>query len=165
MSIATVYEEFCTTHFPLPTEADVANLELQIGVSLPLNYRRFLLEYNGGYFISSPEHISSPRIIRPADCEGDGDFPSAWLDSMYGIGEDNSEDNSIAQLGESEDIAIFDDNDPPQILPIGNTLKNYIILLVTHPDENGSILLRTFDESFWLADGIEDFFELLVSPE
>jgi hypothetical protein len=40
---------------------------------------------------------------------------------------------------------------------------DYIILLITHPEENGTIALRTFTESFWLADGIDSFFDLLIT--
>lgn len=144
--IAYAYESFCETRFPLPSEADVTALEQRIGVTLPDDYRRYLLEYNGGFFDDAliPQHGE--------------DRPLTELETMNGIGAADE----CAELGLRQDILLFDDNEPPQILPIGRTLGNYLILLVTHPDENGSILLRTFTESFWLADGIEDFFALLA---
>jgi len=63
---------------------------------------------------------------------------------------------------------IFEDNDPPQILPIGDTPIGNLIFLVTDPDgdDYGSIGLKiAFSQnSFRLADNVEEFFERLREP-
>jgi hypothetical protein len=148
MSIAEAYQLFCTERFPLPTEKDVRDLETRISVSFPADYRLFLLQYNGGFF-------NEPQITPPIP-----ECPVDRLTFLSGI----RATHRSAELGRPGDLAIFDDNDPPQVVPIGYTIMGNLILLVTHPEGYGRILLRTFDESFWLADGIEDFFELLRTP-
>ncbi len=49
-SIESAYQQFCRERFPRPTESEVAALEAKINVRFPDDFRRFLLEYNGGYF-------------------------------------------------------------------------------------------------------------------
>jgi hypothetical protein len=81
---------------------------------------------------------------------------------MNGIGATHP----TAELASEEDLAMFDDNEPPQILPIGYTFMGNLIFLVTHPEDRGWIgLTRAFsDQSFFLAEGIEEFFGLLHEP-
>jgi len=150
MSIANAYNQFCETRFPQISEQEIENLESEIGVELPSDYRDYLLEFNGGYF-------NEPLITPP-----DEDWPKSWLNAMYGI----LAPHDFAEIGQLSDILTFEDNipgAPPVVLTIGNTSKNYLILLDTSPEDNGSIYLRTFTETYQLAYGIEDFFELLVS--
>ncbi|QDU44930.1 SMI1 / KNR4 family protein [Symmachiella dynata] len=152
MSISNAYEKFCTTRFPNITEKDVTYLEDEIGVALPKDYRKYLLEFNGGYF-------DEPLITPPEKT-----WPNSWLESMYGI----RAPHNFAEIGLLGDILTFDDNvpgSPPVIVPIGNTTKNYLILLDTSPEDNGSIYLRTFTETFQLSFGIEEFFDLLVAAD
>jgi hypothetical protein len=143
--IDAAYRKFCRTRFPLPTERQVADLEQRISVSFPEDYRDFVLEYNGGFF-------NEPLIIPP-----DEDCPLVALRHMNGIGASHP----VAELGSEADLAIFDDNDPPEILPVGYTTMGYLVLLIIHPENRGWILLRTFDQSFFLGKGIEEFFGLL----
>lgn len=49
-SIESAYQQFSRKRFPLPTEAEVAALESKVKIRFPDDFRRFLLEYNGGYF-------------------------------------------------------------------------------------------------------------------
>src|SRR5260370_15782235 len=102
-AIELAYAKFCKKRFPLPTEGKVSDLEKRIGIRLPPDCRRFILEYNGGYF-TKPE-INSVVEGCPVDC----------LDFMQGIGASHPS----AELASEQDLALFDDNDPPQILPIG----------------------------------------------
>lgn len=149
-AIEAGYDRFCTERFPLPMEEQVADVEQRIGVSLPDDYRHFLLTYNGGYF-------NEPDIVPPInECPLDG------LTFMNGIG---ASDPS-AELATEADLAIFTDNRPVQILPIGYTLMGNLILLITNPDERGSILLKKAfsQEAFFLSSGIEAFFGLLREP-
>jgi hypothetical protein len=61
---------------------------------------------------------------------------------------------------------LFDDNDPPKILPIGGTPMGGLIILDTAPGEGrGDIWLKqAFGDFYYLADGIEEFFGLLREP-
>jgi hypothetical protein len=143
-----VYHRFCRKRFSLPTQEQVADLEERMGVTFPDDYRRFLLTYNGGFF-------TEPHIVPP-----DEDCPLDRLRFMHGIGAAHP----TAELCKKSDLALFDDNDPPEVVPIGTTIMGHLILLITHPEGRGSVLLRTFDESFFLAEGIEEFFGLLREP-
>jgi hypothetical protein len=62
---------------------------------------------------------------------------------------------------------LFDDNDPPKILPIGDTPLGSLIILDTAPGEGcGTIYFKqAFGDFYFLADGIEDFFDLLREPD
>jgi hypothetical protein len=135
---------------PAPSEKQVADLEQRIGIRLPDDYRQYLLDYNGGYF-------TEPDIIPPIK-----ECPLDCLNSMNGIGAPHPS----AELASRGDLSLFDDNNPPQILPIGYTLMGNLIFLVTRPEDRGCIWLKKafFGESFFLAAGIEEFFELLHQP-
>jgi hypothetical protein len=149
-SIAAAYRKFCKRRFPLPSEEEVAALEERIGVFLPPDYRKFLLKYNGGFF-------TEPRIVPPSD-----DCPFDRLTVLHGI----RATHSSAELASISWLTLFDDNDPPEILPIGYTMMGNLLYLVTHPEENGSIGLKkaSSDQFFFLAEGIEKFFGLLRKP-
>lgn len=149
-TIEAAYAAFSEERFPLPTEEQVAALERRIGVTFPADYRKYVLEFNGGYF-------TEPDIIPPSNgCPVDG------LTEMHGIGASHP----AAELASKADLAIFDDNDPPQIVPVGYTMTGSLILLVTHPEGRGCIIYKKAfsDESFLLATGIEEFFGLLRVP-
>lgn len=104
-TIEYAYNRFSTKRFPLPSESQLDLLEQRMGVTFPEDYRRFVLEFNGGYF-------SEPEITPVSDgCPQDG------LTCMLGIGASHRE----AELGRPATLAIFDDNDSPKIVPIGST--------------------------------------------
>jgi SMI1-KNR4 cell-wall len=150
-AIMYAYNRFCTERFPLPTEAQVAELERRIHVTFPDEYRKFLLEFNGGYF-------DDPSIMPVV--EG---CPREALFELHGIGASHE----TAELGSPLDMGLYDDNDPPIILPIGATPLGGLILLVTEQEGFGEILYeQAYGPSWYLADGIEEFFELLhTSPD
>lgn len=147
------YKSFCKERFPSPSETDVCNLEDKLRISLPPDYRQYLLKYNGGFF-NEPD-IIPPRKGPPLDC----------LTYMHGI----RATHPIAEIGSN--VSLFDDNMPPQILPIGYTLMGNLILLITHPEDRGCILLKKASidefshESWLLARGIDEFFALLREPK
>jgi hypothetical protein len=148
-TIAYAYKRFCIERFPLPTEARLLELEQRIGVTFPEDYRRFVLEFNGGYF-SEPE-------ITPV---GEG-CPQAMLTCVYGIGASHP----YAELGAKATLVLFEGNDPPKILPIGDTPTGGLIILVTEPEGRGEIFLKEAYGGFHhLTDGIDEFFGLLREP-
>jgi hypothetical protein len=149
-TIDTAYAKFCVERFPLPTQAQVAAIEERIGVAFPDDYRAFLLNYNGGNFCE-------PDITPPVDeCPLDG------LRSLFGIGASHP----YIELASESHLAIFTDNHPAQVVPIGDTSMGNLILLLTHPDGRGSIVLKKAfsQEYFLLARGIDEFFGLLREP-
>ena len=74
IAIEDAYRRFSRVRFPLPTEEQLAELERRIDVAFPDDYRQFILEFNGGYFVE-PE-------ITPV---GDG-CPQDALTYLSGIG-------------------------------------------------------------------------------
>jgi hypothetical protein len=149
-TIDLAYSRFSKTCFPLPSERDVMDLEQRLGISLPEDYRDFLLRYNGGYF--------TEPVIEPPDLGTLRDR----LTHLKGIGASHP----TAELGRPRDLALFDDNDPLEILPIGYTIMGGLIFLVAHADGFGEIGLKAaFGRSYPLATGIEEFFALLIEPE
>lgn len=149
-TIENAYDRFSIERFPLPSEAQLAELESRIRVRFPSDYRQFVLEFNGGYF-KCPE-------ITPV---GEG-CPHATLEILFGIGASHP----TAELGRLNSIALFDDNDPPKILPIGSTGMGGLIILDSAPGEGqGAIFLKKeFGDFYYLTDGIEAFFALLREP-
>lgn len=108
------------------------------------------MEFNGGYF-ESPSFA-----VDEDDANADG------LMFLSGIGASHEE----AELGSDETMALFDDNDPPIIVPIGDTETGSLIVLVTEPDGRGEILYKeAFGGFHYLASGIEEFFALLRENE
>ncbi len=147
-SIESAYQKFCRERFPLPTESEVAALEAKIKVRFPDDFRKFLLAYNGGYF--------SDPVITPTT-EG---CPEDALIFISGLHPSHPE----AELGSDVDLEVFEDNDPPQLLPIGATPLGSLILLDVVRDEDGFgniYFKQAFGDCYYLADNIEHFFSLL----
>jgi hypothetical protein len=81
---------------------------------------------------------------------------------MLGIGAPHP----YKELGSEWTLALWEDNDPPVVLPIGNTpMGFYIVLVLEEADDYGQVLLRTFEEFYYLADNMRSFFELLKPDE
>jgi SMI1 / KNR4 family (SUKH-1) len=148
-TIEYAYNRFCKERFPRPSEEQVSALEQRIGVTLPEDYRQFVLHFNGGYF--------NERAITPV-VEG---TPMDALTSLSGIGASHRE----SELGDPTAIALFDDNDPPKIVPVGDTEMGGLIILVTEPEGRGEIWMKeALGTFYYLADGIAAFFDLLRTP-
>jgi hypothetical protein len=148
-AIDRAYSEFIDTRFPLPSEQQVAALEARWHIDFPPDYREFLLKYNGGYF-------TEPSIVPPhPDC------PADRLNNLAGFNATHRSAELGGTHGYNPDL--FDNNDPPIILPIGYTLMGNLIYLITELEGRGTIGLKKAwtDDYFELADGIEGFFELL----
>jgi hypothetical protein len=149
-SIKYAYDRFCKERFPVPSEVQLFSLQRRIGVIFPDDYRRFILEFNGGYF--------NDPVITPV---GPG-CPTECLDSLFGIGASHP----YSELGDPGDIGLFDDNDPPKIVPIGRTAVGGLIILDTAPgDEKGSVFLKqAWGDFYYLTESIDEFFSLLREP-
>jgi hypothetical protein len=146
-TIDDVYNSYCRKRFPLLTEHDVADLESRIGVTFPEDYRRFVLEYNGGFF-------SEPDIAGPIKRDD-------ALECMDGI----RASHPIAELASERSLSLFDDNDPPQIIPIGSTVNGALIILTVVGAERGWIVYKwPSGGSCFLACDIREFFGLLREP-
>lgn len=146
-TIENAYERFSKERFALPSEAQLAELEHRIGVRFPDDYRKFVLEFNGGNF--------KCPVITPI---GEG-CPVEALDVLYGIGASHE----VTELGRPARLALFDGNDPPIIVPIGNTGMGGLIILDTAPGEGqGEIYLKqAWGDFYYLADGMAPFLALL----
>ncbi len=148
-AIEEAYRRFCTARFELPGEERLSNLEHRIGVVLPQDYRQFILRFNGGYF-NEPE-------ITPV---GEG-CPQDGLTCLHGIGASHWE----AELASDFYLTLFEENDPPIILPIGHTSMGGLIILTTEAEGFGEIFLKqAFGDFHYLAKDIEEFFTLLRAP-
>lgn len=147
--IESIYQNYCTVRFPLPTLKQLLGVENRLGVLFPANYRDFLLKYNGGYF--DRPSIVSDRMRGLSDS----------LDVLDGIGATVPS----AELGSPSSMSLIEDNTPPYVVPIGYTVCGNLLLLVTGGDESerGSILLKlaSTDEYLVLASSIGDFCRLL----
>jgi hypothetical protein len=148
-TIEYAYRRFCTERFPLPSEAQLAELEQRIGVVFPDDYRHYILEFNGGYF-------SEPEIEQMT-----GEPPQDGLRCLFGI----RASHETAELGRPLHLSLFDDNDPPKFVPVGSTGMGGLIILITEEEGRGEILYKeAFGAFYGLAEGIEEFFELLKTP-
>ena len=135
----------------MPSEEQVAVLEERLGVTLPENYRQFVLEFNGGYF-------TEPII--PANTEG---RPEDRLTSLFGIGASHP----TSELGNYADLSLFDDNEPTKLLPIGDTTMGGLIVLVTDPEaeDHRDIYLKVaFNGFYFLASNMEELLDPSASP-
>ncbi len=148
-AIEDAYRRFSTERFGLPNEEQLLKLEKRIGVTFREDYRRFVLQFNGGYF-------NKPEITPVGD-----DCPQEELTLLHAIGASHGG----AELGAPAILALFDDNDPPVFVPIGGTEMGGLIILITEAEGRGEIMLKqAFGDFHYLADGIEEFFTLLREP-
>ena len=149
-AIQYAYARWVRKRLPLPSDHQVAALEERLGVELPGDYRQYLLDFNGGFF-------EDPEILSP-----DNNCPRRGLDAMFGIGADEPS----VELGTPQKIALFDDNDPLAVLPIGRTGFGDLITLEIVPDDRGSVYFKEASGGWYeLADGIEEFFANLREPD
>ncbi|HTN76085.1 MAG TPA: SMI1/KNR4 family protein [Pirellulaceae bacterium] len=143
--IDAVYAAFSKQRFPLPSEKEVAALQRRIRTTLPADYVQFLLKYNGGYF-------NDPVFLAV-----DPDCPRDHLDVLWGIKASHVSDG----LASKRHLALFDDNDPLQLLPIGYTIMGNLLILIVGGDDNGAIVLKraSSDDYFLVANSITEFFD------
>ena len=146
--IEDAYAKFCFERFGMATEQQLVLCERRCGITFPDDYRRYVLAYNGGYF-------NEPDFESP-----DEDCPADALTYMHGIGASHP----TAELATQRLRAIFTGNDPPEFIPIGYTIMGYFVVILTRPEDRGTIFLKTFDDFFFLASDVESFFGLLHEP-
>lgn len=150
-AIERVYKQHCIQRFSPPKPAEIELVETRLGNGLPQSYRQYLLEYNGGIF-DEPELQLHDQSI-----------PAEHVSFMCGI----TSEEGMAALARKQDLAIFEDNFPVELLKIGSTVSGGLLLLVIDPDcedEDGDIAVKTVGHGIqFLADDIYSFFELLTS--
>jgi hypothetical protein len=146
-AIALAYAAFCEERFPLPSERDVSALERHLGIAFPVDFRKYIKDYNGGFF-------SEPAFRGP-----NPECPDCLLSLMHGI----RATDKCAELGSDADMVLFSDNDPIQVLPIGATAGGNLLLLLLDPEHFGEIVLKPISsqQCYFLASGIQEFFSLL----
>jgi hypothetical protein len=147
-TIRAIYDTFEVERFPLPSEEQVSDLESRLKSSLPPRYREFILGFNGGYFTEPYPYIP----VSHEEC------PSDRLTDLWGIGAAHQ----AAELGHDTDL--FDDNEPPVILPIGYTERGNLLFLDTEesPDCDEVFLKLAYSSTvIYIADNVDEFFGLL----
>jgi hypothetical protein len=149
-SIEDVYDKCLETPNPLPSIDQVATLESTLGVSLPPEYRQFLLERNGGTF----NRGKFRRLIITFGESGKGDC----VDSLYGIGARKASGDLC------KEAVLFDDDRPYRLVPIGYTALGVLLLIVTEAlgkDKAGQIWIQfPYDEEYWeLCDSFNSLFQ------
>ena len=151
-AIEQAYSKWCEQQFPRPSEQDILDLEHRINARFSDHYRDYLLDWNGGMF-------RWPTIFHPTESHSVGEV-------LYLNGIHASVD--FAELGRALDLSLFEDNDPPIVLPIGTTTANDLIMLsmVIGDEADGMVILRTIDqENIHLGDTMDEFFALLRDRE
>ena len=63
-TIQSAYDHFCEKRFPVRSEVQFLSLQQRIGLIFPSDYRRFILDFNGGYF---DDPIITPGRPRMSD--------------------------------------------------------------------------------------------------
>lgn len=148
MSIDAVYSKYAIKRNPLPSEADVGALERKLEIKFPSDYRNFLLNHNGG-------HFSDPRFTtkgRPRMKDG--------LTFLNGIRASHPSE----ELASDGDLALFDNNDPIEILPIGYTFMGNLIFIILHRDDFGVVGLKLANssQSIFLGSNVKEFLETIT---
>jgi|GEM_PF-1959190 len=101
---------------PVLGETDVIQLEREIGVALPEDYRKFLLEYNGGQFY---EFLLVPLPTQEYDC--------SWgISRLYRLLD--SSDKDPRDLGLRQVFRMYQSRIPANTLPIGDDSSDLLLL-------------------------------------
>ncbi|MCE7989946.1 MAG: SMI1/KNR4 family protein [Caldilinea sp. CFX5] len=144
-----------TGTMPLLTEDAIAAVERQIGVSLPIAYRSFLLRYNGG----RPEPNMFPIQGFYADTHG-------LLEWFFCIAEDD-----IYDLTENE--LVYRNRVPSDLLPIATDPGGNLLCLAVKGDRYGRIYFwhhedegeegapPTYNNVYSVADSFENLLNSL----
>jgi SMI1-KNR4 cell-wall len=106
------------------TEEDVRSLEHEIGFSLPEDYRRFLLRYNGG--------IPRPGAFRIRGMPGN---PYGVIQVFFGI------DRDIDSSNLKWNYEVFSQDGPADLLPVACTPSGDVICLTSSGQGAGSVVL------------------------
>lgn len=104
------------------TQKDIAALEQRLGISLPVDYRQFLLSINGG----QPEPNAFPIRDNPRDTHG-------LLERLFSLDE---QDTNYDILDNAE---VFHDRVPADLLPIAFDPGGNLICLAVRGENRGKI--------------------------
>jgi hypothetical protein len=104
------------------TEKRLADLERELGVKLPAQYRQFLLKFNGG--------MPSPDVV---DIEGMNDSPTD-VQEFFGI--DASDESSDLRWIKQE----FSDRVPDRMIPVACDSGNNLFCLSLSGADSGAII-------------------------
>lgn len=138
------------------TESDVLNFEKILKVSLPDDYRNFLLHYNGG-------HPKPHGFIYKLP---DGRDWSGGVRDFFGLGVDSWEDLRHY-------YALYEDRVPKQMLPIANDDGGNLLLLALKDVEKGKIYfwdhneeseddeLPSYENIYFVANNFTEFLKNL----
>jgi len=139
------------------SEKDVEQTETKLGVSLPVDYRTFLLRHNGGW----PEPSTFPLENNPSD-------DHARVHYFLCI----EEEDPYNLIDWAED---FQGRVPPGLLPIavdpgGNLVcvstsggKSGTVYFWDHEEEAGEGETPGYDNVYYVAENFEDFLNMLTS--
>jgi hypothetical protein len=160
-TIASLYSRCCTHRFPSVERDELDSLESRIGRSLPRDYRKFLLEFNGGVFRRATINLPEPLTVEWRD--GLVTHTEDELDCLYGL----RAPFDFAILESPSNLTLLEQGDPIDLLPMGYTACGSLLLLGLVPDIEGSILIKfpSDQNAFEIADGIESFFDLISVDE
>jgi len=128
-------------------EKDIEYLEKKLGVLLPLDYKEFLLEYNGG-------NVYYNSFQRPLSATDEQDKCLDYFESIEGVM--NAWDN----LKDYEEFIIA------KVIPIAQTLSNAFIGIGFGEENLGNIFV--FDWDFGVtfqANTLKDFFKQINYAE
>lgn len=151
--IRDVYDKCCTSRFPLPTEQRVREVEQVISAKVPEAYRSFLLEFNGGVFENA---IAIPRKPIAAKWrDGIAVHDDLSIEILNGI-------DATFAFGMSSDYAVYENNSPLKLLPIGYAGAQGLLVLGMSGDIRDSVFVHfSYDIPIEIATNVVDFFRLI----
>ena len=134
------------------TDLNISTFEKEFGLSLPEEYKNFLLTYNGG----KPKPRSFDYKLK------DGRSWSGGIRDFFGLGLDDWEDLRFY-------YSLYKDRIPKQMLPVGNDDGGNLVLLgLTHSmkgnvyfwdhnEESDDENLPTYDNIYFIANNFKEF--------
>lgn len=138
---------------PLPSEADLDQFERQVGVGLPLEYRRFLKEVNGGE--------PSENLLWDADKE-------RVVNYLFSLTAPESSNFSI-----KKNLIVYEGRFPGELICIGSAGGGDLILLSVRGRKIGAIYYwdhnleaeyeggEYWDNIEYISDSLSEFFDML----
>jgi len=121
--------------YPPVTSQAIGAIEREMGVSLPEDYRSFLLVANGGIFFGSPQF----RYWTSAS-DGSRNVEVAHLRIICGL-DPRNEDLEIRSLRCSQEWYGFNEEVPPKYVAIGHPHHHAVICISTAGDDAGAVYI------------------------
>lgn len=150
--IRAVYDRYCTQRFALPTEQRLCEVEAVIGARFPEEFREFILQFNGGVFDNALAIPRSPISAKWRD--GIAVHHDLSIEILCGI-------DAPFKLGGPSDYAMFENNVPLKLPPIGYAEEGTLVLGIS-ADVRGSIFIKmTYDVPIEICTSIFELFDLM----